>query len=1434
MLGRMSIFYYLRNRNKRIETSVKQQFILAEQMPVSTKTEATSPTGQGAGARSARYSWQDVALGLIAWLCALGVGAQNYMFKQLDMRDGLPHNQVNVIHKDSRGFVWFGTASGLARYDGYTFKTFRSKYGDKSSIPGNYVDQITEDSDGQLWVRTDDNEYSLYDPATETFNQDVRAWMWAIGIDGVPQDLYIGPDKTRWLYVSGKGLYRHRPGESHATALAVGEGGLPSRQISSMTTCSEGLLLAYDDGCLICVDHERMSVRWELTNITESLADERFDTFRLFVDDDEDLWVYGALGTWVYSLREKHWRPELTSSIDAPPINMVNAIVQASDGTIWLGKNQGGIDLLDKRTGRRHQLAYRSDLEQGLTANTINALFEDDNGIIWIGTYKKGVAYYSESLYKFAFHTVDDINCIEEDPGRGLWLGTNADGLIHWNPHTGERHTYVHRGENSPSTDAVVCLLRAHDGRLWMGTFWGGLDCWDGTRFTHYRHRSGEANALANNNVWSLAEDKRGCIWIGTLGGGVQRLNPATGEFKTYNMASSGLISDHIASICVTHDDRLIIGTASCGIAILDLKTERITNLVGNLSGETHFSNQSINQVYEDSQGLIWVGTRNGLNLYNPRTDRLQVIAMPEVSGSEFIAGIVEDEGKTLWVTTATGVVSIVPYISGKAGNYAFDIHTYSSFDGVQSCGFNQRSIKRLTTGEIVMGGMYGVNTLHPDNMKYNQIRPRVMFTGFALFNEEVVPGQKYGGRVILPEALDYVREVELNYEQNVFSVIFASDNYILPEKTTYAYRLEGFDNDYLTTGADLHRVTYTNLSPGTYRLRVRAINNDGYAGTEEATMRIIILPPFWLTPWAYAVYAVLFVGALCLVYLFIQHRERNRFRLQQMEQEARQAEEINQMKFRFFTNVSHELRTPLTLIISPLEEMMKATVDPQQQTRLKMMHRNASRLLNLVNQLLDFRKSEMAGLQLNLSEGDAVTFVRTVCDSFLALSEKKNVHLTFFSAEESLYFRFDEDKLGKIVTNLLGNAFKFTPEGGRVDVALEHVHNGQEALIIRVSDTGIGISDADKERIFDRFYQVEGRQQTHNATGSGIGLSLVREFVNLHGGTVRVLDNVETGSVFVVSIPIRRTEQAESETGKGTEPVAADSQTALESATTSPSLPSPTDERSPEEKQKPLALVVDDNADLVAFVQDSLSLYFRICSADNGQKAWQMLTDGRMKPDIVICDVMMPQMDGNELCRLIKAEKATAHIPVILLSAKQRTEDRLQGLKAGADDYVTKPFNVEILMLRMRKLIDLSRQGKPRTQIDPEPSEIVITSLDEQLVENAIKYVEQNISRTDLSVEELSAAMGMSRVPLYKKLLRITGKTPIEFIRIIRLKRAAQLLRESQLNVSEIAFQLGFSSPKYFTKYFKDEFGLTPSAYQEAKGKKQINPLSKTSPAPP
>ena len=1334
---------------------------------------------------------------LSSWM----VVAQSYQFKHLEVSDGLSNNSVNTICKDRDGFMWFGTTTGLNRYDGYTFKIYQHAENDPGSLPDNYITDIVEMPDGRFWVNTG-RGYVLFDKEQDCFITDVTGFMKNLESGGVPEQVFVDREGNTCLSVAGEGCYRYKEGGKRLFFSYV-EHSLPEHGVTQIAECSDGLLLIYNTGLLVCLDRATLAIKWKSDEIKKYIPAGKTIEFSLFVDRDNCIWAYSLMGIWAYDCGTKSWRTDLTAIWSSRPDVIIHAVAQDIEGRIWVGKDYDGIDVLEKETGKVTSLVAHDDNGRSLPHNTIYDLYADRDGIMWVGTYKKGVSYYSESIFKFNMYEWGDITCIEQADENRLWLGTNDHGILLWNRSTGKAEPFWRDAEGQ-LPNPVVSMLKSKDGKLWVGTFNGGLFCMDGSRVRSYKE--GVGNTLASNNVWALVEDDKGRIWIASLGGGLQCLEPVSGTFETYTSSNSALLENNVTSLCWVDNNTLFFGTANQGVGMMDMRTREIKKIQGQ-SGNVKLSNDAVNHVYKDSRGLVWIATREGLNVYDTRRHVfLDLSSVAEAKGN-FIAAITEDQERNMWVSTSRKVIRVTVASDGK-GSYLFDSRAYNSEDGLQNCDFNQRSIKTLHNGIIAIGGLYGVNVFAPDHIRYNKMLPNVMFTGLSLFDEAVKVGQSYGGRVLIEKELNDVENVEFDYKQNIFSVSFASDNYNLPEKTQYMYKLEGFNNDWLTLPLGVHNVTFTNLAPGKYVLRVKAINSDGYVGIKEATLGIVVNPPFWMSWWAYLLYAVGLVIVLFLARYRMLKREREKFHLQQIENEVAKNEEINNMKFRFFTNVSHELRTPLTLIISPLEGMLKETTDELQSTRLQLMYRNAQRLLHLVNQLLDFRKGEMSTHQLSLSEGDIISYVHSVCNSFLLMADKKHIQFSFFSGIDTFSMAFDADKVGKIVMNLLSNAFKFTPEGGRVTVMIEHVAGTPDILEIKIADTGIGISDVDKEHIFERFYQA-GHKGVEETTGNGIGLSLVRDFVTLHEGEVKVFDNIGMGSVFVIQFPVKHVEtqvQLPEETGMpaGDEEDKEMKEEAREEM---------------ERKNFPLLLIADDNEDFRIFMRYSLELQYRVKLAVNGKEAWEMMQEEL--PDLVISDVMMPQMDGNELCRLIKQDKRTAHIPVILLTARQNTEAKLEGLQTGADDYVTKPFNMTILVLRIRKLIELSRYHRvTQGMIDPAPSEIVITSLDEKLIEKAIKYVEDNMSRTELSVEELSRELGMSRVHLYKKLLQITGKTPIEFIRVIRLKRAAQLLRESQLHVSEVAFEVGFNNPKYFSRYFKDEFGVLPSVYQEKEGK--------------
>lgn len=1295
--------------------------------------------------------------------------ASEFMFKHLEVKDGLSNNQVLDIFKDSEGFMWFATASGLNRYDGCQMTLFRSYNADPASLPDNYIKSIQEDYKGNLWILTGVG-YAIYNSESETFNREVHAWLCEVGIDGTPALVYIDHNKNMWFYIKGKGCYLYIPESQLLYPLLFDTHQLPEGDITDIVECREGILLVYNTGRLVCLDTRTNKIKWQQDDLARELGTDKQGIFTLFVDRDNDIWMYSPFGIWVYSPEQKKWLSWLANIIKRRSHNMVRAVSQDKQGRIWIGTDQDGIDILDKKTGEVRQLRNKAGDERSLQNNTVMVLYEDSSETMWVGTYKKGISYFNECAFKFGAEYMGDISCIEEDKEGYVWLGINDVGIIYWNSVTGNRAAFPQKGTDKLITDAIVCILKASDGKLWIGTLGGGLICYDNGRIIHYKKNIPERqNSLAHNNVLALAEDKQGIIWIGTLGGGVQSLNPKTGLFTTYNTTSAGLISDYVSSLCMGKEGSLWIGTVQ-GLSELDIETKKVVNLEGTKSGKEYFSDQNISQVYEDSRGLIWIGTCEGLNVYNPKTDELIILGVEQGVSSPIISGIVEDGNENIWVTTARGITNVIPAVDLKTGRYIFHSCVYDDKDGLQNSGFNLRSIKKLSSGEIFMGGLYGINRFRPDDIKYNKKCPSVMFTRLFLFNEEVGVGEEYEGRVILDKALNKVDQIKLSYEQNMFSVQFASDNYILPEKTEYAYRLKGFNEDWMTTTYD--KVTYTNLAPGTYMLKVKAVNSDGYGGDEEASLKIVIYPPFWRSVWAYIVYSLLVVAVL----YWVLRGERNKFKIQQIKQEIERNQEKADMNLKFFTHVSHELRTPLTLIISPLETLMKEyQSDAVLMDKLNIVQRNAVRLLNLVNQLLDFRKIDVNGYYLSLSDDDIISYIHTICDSFISLSEQKDVSLTFYSAVSSLNMLFDGDKMREVMMSLLSNAFKFTCSGGRVDVSVSLVEgqDSREMLEIRVADTGIGIKKEDRERIFGHFYQVDYPDMSFS--GGGGSLSIVRDFVTLHDGTVNVMDNTPVGCVFIIHIPVKRS---------GGKPMKIEQ-----------------------------VQVVDKSVEDISTLQVPESYVASNVGEESKEELNHIITIEGLEEDIRRLE------SGNT--EEIAEEK---NIETISAVAPQRATV-IQLVEGESNEMITHIIPPEGVQEMVTAVPEEKSELELKTvwnhaYIDLKPSGTAITSMDEKLINHAVKYVEDNIARSDLSVEELSKELGMSRVHLYKKLLAITGKTPIEFIRIIRLKRAAQLLRGSQQNISEIAYQVGFNNPKYFSRYFKEEFGILPSAFQYKQGR--------------
>lgn len=1336
---------------------------------------------------------------------SFSVGAAGkYKFNKLDLTKGLSNSEVRAIYKDSKGFMWFGTPSGLNRYDGYEVITYKQDFiNEHGGESNNDIWRIFESADGKLWLQTP-YAYTIYDLKQEQFVGDIKMTteklcgltsFWKMYIDLAKNIWFVGWDDVR-LYDAKK--------ETYKVLEQGGPDGLSRGLITDIAQGENRYWFLFDNGLLECMDAQTLRVIQRDSTLLKRKQIKNIKEIRLFVDSAEDVWIYnmGAnAGIACYSNSRNVW--EFYSCKYAPPYYISNDNVFSMEedhkGNIWVGTDHGGITLLNKKTKKTEVLRSDKNDPLSLSQNTARALYRDDTDIMWVGTYKNGISYYSENIYRFSDATnvaempYQDVNCFLEDPSGNLWIGTNGGGLLYYDRRHDTYTTYKFAPgkKNVPAGDVIVSLTYDKQGRLWIGYYLGGLDCYDGKTFTNYKAGS---EYLNDNNVWNLLCDKNGNLWVGTLSGGVVVVD-ATGKRLTH-LETNGAVY----SIIQKKSGEVLIGGQS-GLYVYSEEMDNLLYYEKEIFGGVQLNRYDIYTLIEDSRGLLWIGTRNGLFVFNPYTQELRLFKTEDGLAADLVQSVLEDGDRNMWVATNSGLTYIRVSTSKETPGYFYHMTNYGKSDGLQGEQFNYNGGFVTSKSELVFGGVFGFNIFMPTSVVTDIENPKVILTDFQIYNKSIRPGEVYDGRKILTESIVNTKEITLNHSDNYFTLSFAALDYIRPGKASYYYKLEGFNEQWLEADRDGRKITYTNLNPGQYTFYLKAINNDGLGKEYPIALKINIRPPFWRSMWAWGIYLLLIVGGFVLYrHRMVRNAEK---KLEYARENLRniQQHRMDEMKLRFFTNISHEFRTPLTLIISPLEELLKKAKEPEMVEALSMIRRNALQLLRLVNQLLDFRKLDEQGHLLHKSLGDIVAFVKGQARMLTEAMERKQITFTVVCDTKQLYMWFDADKLSKVLVNLLFNAIKFTPAGGHIELKLEHQE--EDKIRIIVTDDGAGIPEGALERVFERFYQVDNGEQGIDQ-GSGIGLHLAKEFIALHGGEIWAEHVPGGGSRFIVLIPCEQSE----ETPEVFDPLQGepmedeqDEITALE-------------KQESREDYLPKLLVVDDNDDFRLFLSGKLKDQYTVLQAPDGVAGLELAF--REIPDMILTDVMMPKMDGIEMSKRIKEDIRTSHIPLVLLTAKSGEESKIEGLTAGADDYITKPFNMDILLIKIHNLVEARKLNRElfKEQIKIEPSKITVSSLDEKLIQKALEYTETNISNPDFSVEELSRELGMSRVHLYKKLSSLTGKTPIEFIRVIRLKRAAQLLEESQLTVSEIAYEVGFNNPKYFRKYFKDEFGVLPSQY--------------------
>ena len=1366
----------------------------------------------------------------ITWILLFPVLAfaqpEPYQFMHVDVNDGLSHNEVWCFLKDRQGFLWIGTASGLNRYDGYSFKIFQHDSRDSSTLNNSAIQELFEIPDGRIGVLTSGG-LNLYDPGTERFQSDLSSFYKSLSIpEGALSDVIKDNAGDYWFIHATSGLIKYVAATRQSVSIRHNP-----RDPNSIATDSISFFAQDRHGNNWIIHANGILERIEVNGATHTVAYRNISLYqanhgapwqyRLLADEDGDLWIYvtnDAQGIYYFNVAAKAFRHfHKDSPVAKLNNNIVRSIVQDNQGMIWVGTDHGGINVISKKDYSIRYIVHRDDDERSLSQNSINVLYKDKEGIIWAGTYKKGVSYYHENIIRFPLyrHSSDptglpyaDVNRFVEDDKGNLWIGTNGGGLLYFDRASG-RYTqfrYNPSNVNSIGSDVIVSLCIDHEKKLWIGTYYGGLTCYDGKRFIRYNHDPANPASLSNESVWEIFEDSHNRLWIGTLSGGLNLFDPRTQTFSHYRASDINSVgADYIAALTEDKRGNLWIGTTR-GVDILSRERGRFLHYESENNNPKSLSNNNVLDIREDSKGRIWIATSGGLNLYDEKTNTFKAFTKEDGLPHNTILTILEDVSGNIWMSTPNGL-SRMTIAADANGKVIYKFKNYGEAEGLQGKQFNENAACKTSRGELVFGGANGFNIFKPAELGLNKNIPQVVFTDFQLFNKSIRPQDASDGKILLAKDISQTSEISLPPDKNVFSIEFAALNFIHPEKNKYKYRLEGFDAEWLSVDSKSRKVTFTNLDPGNYTFRVKAANNDGVWNEVGASLHITVLPPFWKTRTALVLYFMMIIGGLLIIRKLIQQREKMKFTIQQERQEAMHMHELDMMKIKFFTNVSHEFRTPLTLILTPLEKILRQTKDAEQRNQFQLIQRNAKRLLNLVNQLLDFRKLEVQEIRFNPSEGDIIYFIREAVYSFSDLSEKKDIRLQFESAINSIETIFDQDKLEKILFNLLSNAFKFTPEHGAVTVRVaEEVEHEDRWLRIEVEDTGIGIAADKQEKIFERFFQNELPKSMVNQ-GSGIGLSITKEFVKIHGGTIAVSSEPGKGSCFTVRLPLQEviTHAEVSET-----PV-------MESAIPMNGAEVP-EEVELMQAKKPLLLLVEDNEDFRFYLKDNLKLDYQILEAPNGLEGWKKVEEAL--PDLIVSDIMMPEMNGIELCRRVKSDQRVSHIPVILLTARAAEEQKVEGFQLGADDYITKPFNFEILASRIQNLIaqrEKFQRSFPR-QLDVKASELNITPLDEIFIQNAIKCVEKNVSKAEFSVEDMSRELGISRAHLYKKILSLTGKSPLEFIRTIRLQQAAQLLEKSQLTVAEIAYQVGFNNPKYFARYFKEQYSVLPSAYASGK----------------
>lgn len=1337
---------------------------------------------------------------------------QAIRFTVMTSHDGLLSNTVNAIIKDHYGFLWFATADGLDRFDGMEHKPYRFDPADKSGYRSKEVTSMYEDEAGQFWVGTMGGGLYYLDRSHDQFRTYPESPAGGHLANSYIKSIYGDAHGRLWIGMLGglcildpktkKEIFykadEHKPGQLHSgVILSI----FRDSQGRMWIGTDKGLYLYHEaSSSFIAFRHEN--------NALSSIPSEGINTIaeyqhRLWIGTNDGL---SCLSPDLKTFKNFKYTPNDDSTLSG---NLIYSIA-ANGNKIWVG-TEGGLNILDPASGKVKRYNHDDRDKFSVSSKSIRCIYNDPDGIYWLGTYQGGVDKYDRNLTLFnskqnnaydpAGLSAPFVSSFAENKDGDLFVGTDGGGLNLFHIRSGlfSHIAIKSKTRNNSAGLPILSMMLDRNQQLWIGTFQDGLFIYDTKTGGYQQLNAGKDDAHINNNeIFCLKESSKGKIWIGTNGGGVNVYDPGKKTFFKYVSTPASArerqlpVNGFIRAIEEDKEGNIWIGTYGSGIAVLNPTTQKFrvyNNKNTGMAIDRPFS------LLQDHNGNMWIGTAgDGLYCFNLSKKKLVNYSAPDELPDGVVHKLLEDYSGNIWLSTDKGICTFNT-VSKKFTHY-------SAHNGLQNDAFIDGSGLRSTKGLLFFGGAKGFNYIDPQQeVKSNNNAPPVFLTNLKVNNNNVLSGSHSP----LKQDISVAKQIDLDYKEN-FSISYSAINFTLPQQNKYAYILKSFNKSWNYVGSAT-TAYYTNLDPGEYLFVVRACNNDGIWNNTGAQIRIVIHPPIWMTWYAYLLYALIAVGTL----LFIRHRGikklKSKLALEQERKEAERLHELDVLKIKFLTNLSHEFRTPISLIMAPADKLLAEHKDEQTTGQLAVIRRNARRLLNLVNQLLDFRKLEEQELKLNLTEGEIISFIGDVVDSFHDLSESKSITFNYKAPQEKLFVRFDHDKLERILFNLLSNAFKFTLPGGMVSVNITRhpTSNIDKAVLeFKISDTGIGIDPERKDLIFKRFYQAGDPNIGNVNPGSGIGLSITKEFVEMHGGSITVKSELGKGSDFSVLIPLE---------------VFADRSIEIQ-------LPVKTDIKEKDLRIKrniaqaitdmPVLLIVEDNDEFRYYIKDSLMAQYKIVEASNGIEGWDKALS--CHPDLIISDITMPFMNGITLSRKIKADKRTSHIPLIMLTACTREDEQLRGLESGANDYLTKPFNFEILNVKIKNLLQLNTMLKNtyKKQLKVIHPDIEVSSSGEIFLNKVVNYIDNNLNNPKFSVVDLSEHLSMSRGALYTKIFELTGLPPVEFIRSYKLDRAAILLLKSDLTVTQIAYEAGFATPHYFSRSFREKFNMLPSDYRK------------------